>query len=237
MERIDLIPGTSYKIYQDSQYFSYGIDSILLSSYANLRKNSTLIDIGTGVGILALRCHSIYSPKKVYGIEIQEALVKLARKSVRANGLENIEIIHGDVNKIGNEIPQVDYIITNPPYMESGRGIKNSNSHRLIALYEEKLSLNEVFKFSYAKLKNKGSIFMVNRANRLADIIDYGRKNRFELRRLRMIHSKLNEKARLVLVELIKYGGKDLRIEEPLIIYDKEGKYKKEVMEMYYGKG
>jgi len=69
-ERIDLIPGTNYKIIQNKEKFSYGMDAILLSSFAKAK--GVVVDLGTGTGIIPLR---IYNDKKVdiiYGVEIQK---------------------------------------------------------------------------------------------------------------------------------------------------------------------
>lgn len=234
MESRDFIPGTDYVIIQSEDVYKYGVDSILLSSFAEMEEGKTLIDIGTGVGILALRCHYLYKPKRVYAYEIQSSLCALANKSVELNELDGeVKIINMDINDVKDQ-EKVDYIITNPPYVEYGRGIKNKNEAKLIAFHEVSLKLEEVFKFSKKHLKNKGKLFMINRANRLIDIIDYARKYNLEPSRLRNVHSFLNSRAKFVLVEFIRGGGKNFTIENPLYIYDEAGKYTKEIKEIYY---
>lgn len=234
METRDYIPGTDYLIVQSEEVYKYGVDSILLSSFANMEENKTAIDIGTGVGILALRCHYLYKLKKVYAYEIQDSLCELAQKSVGINKLEGkVMIINKDINDVTDQ-EKVDYIITNPPYVEYGRGIKNKNEAKLIAFHEVSLKLEEVFKFSKKYLKHKGKLFMINRANRLVDIIEFARKYNLEPSRLRNVHSFIDSKAKFVLVEFIYGGGKNFSIESPICIYDEIGKYTKEIKEIYY---
>lgn len=234
MKTRDYIPGTDYVIVQSEEVYKYGVDSILLSSFANMEENKTIIDIGTGVGILALRCHYLYKPKMVYAYEIQESLCELANKSVELNNLNNeVKIINMDINEVENQ-EKVDFIITNPPYVEYGRGIKNKNEAKLIAFHEVTLKLEEVFRFAKKHLKYKGKLFMINRANRLVDIFDFARRYNLEPSRLRNVHSFADSRAKFVLVEFIQGGGKNFMIENPIYIYDEIGKYTREIKEIYY---
>ncbi|MDO5718147.1 MAG: methyltransferase [Tissierellia bacterium] len=233
MERIDYIPGTDYKIIQNKTKFSFGIDSILLSSFANIREDLVVVDIGTGVGILALRCHKLYKTKKVYAYEIQREIADMAKRSVALNRLENeIEVINVDINNIDRH-EKVDCIITNPPYMESGRGIENQDKSKLISLYEKKLKLEDIFVFSDKFLKNRGKLFMVIRSNRLIDMVEMARKYGIEPVRMRSVHSFSNTKSKLVLMEFVKSGGKNFVLESPLVIYEKPGLYTEEVKGFY----
>lgn len=233
MDRRDIIPGTPYAIYQNAQYFSYGVDSVVLSNFAQMKKGRTLIDLGAGVGILGLRCHYIYQPSHVWALEIQRPLARLLDKSVKANAIrDNFHVVHGDARTV--QLPVVDYIITNPPYMEVGRGIGNKNPSRRISLSEEMLSLAQVFDFSDKHLNKGGRLFMVNRANRLVDAMEEGRRVGLEPRRLRIVHSYIGDKARFFMVEFVKGGGKNFTIEEPLTIYREPGIYTEEIEEIYY---
>lgn len=236
MRTLDIIPGTEYKIIQSESSFKYGIDSVLLSSFCEMTSGSTLIDIGTGVGILALRCHGLYSLGRVYAYEIQKELAELARESVVQNGVEDkIFVINEDIMETELE-EKVDYIITNPPYVEAGRGIENKSEAKLIAFHEVALKLKDIFAFSNRHLVDRGKLVMVNRSNRLVDIMSIARQYKLEPVRMRAVHSNINSKAKLVLIEFVLNGGKNFIYERPLIIYDDDGKYTEEIEEIYYGK-
>lgn len=229
---MDIIPSTDYKIIQSDEHFKYGIDSILLSSFAKMNQGKTLVDIGCGVGILALRCHYLYGLSKVYAFEIQEDLARLASESVRANSLEGqVCIINRDVRE-GFDT-KVDYIITNPPYIEQGRGLANLNSSKHLAFHELTLNLDDIFLFGKNTLKDRGRLFMVNRANRLVDVMERARSYRLEPTRLQMVHSFTDSKAHLFLVEFVKNAGKNFIIDKPVIIYNEDGSLTKEVEKNY----
>ena len=81
--------------------------------------------------------------------------------------------------------------------------------------------------------KDKGEIYMINRAERLVDIVTLMRNNRLEPKEIRFVHSKQNESPTLVLVKAVKNAGEFLKIEKPLIIYNEDGSYTDEILEIY----
>lgn len=230
---MDIIPGTNYKILQSESHFKFGVDSVILSSFAKMKKGKTIIDIGTGVGILALRCHYLYKPSYCYAFEIQKTLAYLAEKSVEINKIENIEIINKDIREGFDK--EVDYIITNPPYIEVGRGIENINPAKHIAFHECCLNLDDIFSFVKKNLKFRGRLFMVNRISRLVDVMEISRKYGIEPHRLRLVSSFSEDKPYLFMAEFIKGGGKNFLVEKNLVIYNDDKTYTKELMDTYYG--
>ncbi|MDO5689416.1 MAG: methyltransferase [Tissierellia bacterium] len=235
MIRKDFIPGTEYAIYQDDEKFSFGIDAILLSDFARLRKDSSLIDLCTGGGIVALRCHGIYGLSRVWGIEIQEDVAQLAQRSVRENGLEEIiTLLHGDLREKW-DLPQVDSITVNPPYFERGRGIINSTENDRISRYEVEMELEDIFLFARRHLRERGKLFIVHRPGRLPDLVAFGRQYGLEPKRMRFVESKENTQPILLLLECVRAGGKNFIVEPALTIY-RDGKYTREIEEIYYGK-
>ncbi len=103
--RQDSLPATDYKILQDREAFMYGSDAVLLSYFArdSIRNDSTVIDLGCGNGVIPLLLAAHSRAKKIIGIEIQENAVKLARKNVALNGLEEkIQIFQGNVADIAS---------------------------------------------------------------------------------------------------------------------------------------
>ena len=95
-QRIDIVPGTDYKIIQESNKFSYGTDAIFLSSI--VKPKGLVMDLGTGTGIIPLRLLDKGEIQCIYGVEIQEEVANLAIKSVEINKLQNrIKILHMDL--------------------------------------------------------------------------------------------------------------------------------------------
>lgn len=236
-ERIDDLEYKNLKIIQNKKGFCFGIDSVLLSDYAkNIRNDSTVIDIGTGTGIIALLLAKKTKLKKIYGIEIQEEVANMAKRSVDLNGLsDKIEIINEDINNIFGilEKNKYDAIVTNPPYKKAETGIKSIDRKQLISRHEVKCTLEDIIEKSSKLLKDKGEFYMVHRAERLVDIMCLLRKYKIEPKNIRFVHSKTKEKPILILLRSVKNANKFLKIDNPLVIYKEDGEYTDEILEIY----
>ncbi|MBR1736140.1 MAG: SAM-dependent methyltransferase, partial [Firmicutes bacterium] len=92
-ERIDDLNRNGYKIIQNGKKFCFGMDSVLLSGFANVKKGEKAVDLGTGTGVIPILLCAKTQGKSYIGIEIQEECVEMAQRSVYMNELENsIEI-------------------------------------------------------------------------------------------------------------------------------------------------
>lgn len=236
-ERIDDLEYENLKIIQNKEGFCFGIDSVLLSDYAkNIKKDAIVVDIGTGTGIIGLLLCKKAKLKKIYGVEIQEDVAKMAERSVQLNSLEDkFEIINIDINNISDKLDNnsIDVIVTNPPYKKKNTGLLNEEEKKLISRHEIKCTLEDIVKTSYKLLKSKGEFYMVHRAERLVDILYTLRNNKLEPKNIRFVHSKAGEKPKLILIRCVKDAKEYLKIENPLFIYDNNGEYTYEILKIY----
>lgn len=233
-ERIDIVPGTDYKIIQNKKCFSYGTDAIFLSHFA--KPKGTVVDLGTGTGIIPLRLIYKRKVQMIYGIEIQEEVAKLATKSVELNGLEDkIKILHMDLNKLPEifDKSSVDVITTNPPYMREGGALINPDENFAISRHEIHCNLEDILRTAHYLLKPQGKFYMVHRPDRLVDILCTMREYRIEPKYIRFVQPKLDKKPNLLLIEGLKGGRPDLKFHEPLIVYKDDGTYTDEIYEIY----
>lgn len=233
------IPGTEFEIYADRGMFSFGIDAILLSEFAKMKKNKVLVDIGTGTGIIGLRCLYKYNLKKVYGIELQKEVYNMFEKSIELNNLSDRVIgINKNLNDcyIDFENDSIDYIVSNPPYKKKNSGIINDKDNFSISRHEIAMVLEDIFKFAKLKLKDNGALYIVHRPERIVDLINFGRKYNLEPKSMRSIMSKKNTQPKMVLIKFIKNAGEFFSWEKPLIVYEENGEYTEEVVDTYYGK-
>ena len=236
-ERIDDLQYKGLKLIQDKSGFCFGVDSVLLSDFAkNIKKNSTVIDIGTGTGIIGLLLCKKTNLKKIYGVEIQKDVAEMARRSVELNNLQNkFEIINSDINNIFEVLDpnSIDCVVTNPPYKKVDTGVKNEAEKQMISRHEVKCTLEDIIEKSAKLLKDRGEFYMVHRAERLVDIMCVLRKYRLEPKNIRFVHSKQKEKPNLILVKAVKYANEFLKIDKPLVIYDDDGNYTEEINKIY----
>lgn len=235
-ERIDDLQLKGLKIIQNTDGFCFGMDAVLLSSFCEIRKNATIVDLGTGTGIIPLLIWGKNQVKKIYGIEIQEEVAQMAKRTVEMNNLEDsIQIINMDLNnapeKLGINI--FDTIISNPPYMLQGGGIINPEDKKAISRHEITCTLEDVIRTGSRLLKHNGSFFMVHRPHRIVDIFCLLREYKLEPKKIRFVHPKVEDKPNLVLIKSVKASKPELKFEKPLYVYNDDGTYTEEIYKIY----
>ena len=236
-ERIDDLEFKNLKIIQNKDGFCFGIDSVLLSDFAkNIKKDSMVLDLGTGTGIIPILLCGKTKLKKVTGIELQEEVAKMAKKSIKLNNLEDkFNVINENIlnlNKI-YENQTFDVIVSNPPYKKKDTGITNENEKKIISRHEISASLEDFIKISKDLLKDKGELYMVHRPERLVDIFELMRKYKIEPKILKMVYSYKNKEPKLILIKGVKNAKPFLKVESNLYIYEDTGKYTKEILKIY----
>ena len=236
-ERIDDLEYKGLKIIQNKDGFCFGVDSVLLSDYAKkIRNNAKVIDIGTGTGIISLLLCKKTNLSKIIGIEIQEDVAEMAKRSIRLNNLEDkFEIINANIKNILDTLNpySFDAIVTNPPYKKVDTGVKSIDKKQLISRHEVECTLEDIIEKSSKLLKDLGELYMVHRAERLVDIMCLLRKYKLEPKNIRFVHSKSNEKPCLILIRAVRGAKEFLKIDKPLVIYKENGEYTDEILEIY----
>lgn len=233
-ERIDDLQLNNLKIIQNKEWFCFGIDSVLLSGFASrIHRNSKILDLGTGTGILALLLSAKVEGSKITGIEVQKEVAEMAKRSIELNNLKDrIEILNINVKEINKDV-KYDAVVSNPPYKKEGTGIKNENSVKLISRHEIEGNLEDFIKAASITLKDNGSMYMVNRPERLVDIFENCRKYKLEPKELQIVYSKVNSKPSLILIKATKNANRYLKVLEPLYIYKENGEYTDEARKIY----
>ena len=236
-ERIDDLEYKGLKIIQNRKGFCFGIDSILLTDFAKgIKKESKVIDLGTGTGIIPILLSSKSRASKFWGIEIQSEVAEMAQRSILLNSLEEkITIINKDIKQLEENFEKnsIDVIVANPPYKKANCGIKNENQSKVIARHEIKANLEDFICISSKLLKTHGELYMIHRPERLIDIVELCRKYKIEPKNIRMVYPNEESKPNMILIKAVKQSGKFLIIEKPLIVYQKNGKYTEEILKIY----
>lgn len=237
MEEItNLIPG-KLDIIQDTDFFKFGNDSVFLVDFTRVRNGDIVVDLGSGSGVMPLLLAYRKNLARVVGIEIQEKLVQMARRSVEMNNLqEKIEIIKGDYCRTSEIIKtgSVDLVITNPPYMPPSSGKITLGEEKAIARHEIMGSLEDVIREGAAILRFGGLMTMVHRTIRLPEIIYLLKEYNLEPKRMRLVQSRINSAPKIVLIEARKGGNPGLDQEPVLIVYEEDSdEYTREVKRIY----
>lgn len=236
-ERIDDLEYKGLKIIQNKDGFCFGIDSILLSDFAKeIKKDSKVVDLGTGTGIIGILLCMKTELSKIVGIEIQKEVYDMAKRSIELNNLEDkFEIINENIKNIEKilETGTFDAVVTNPPYKKIGTGLTNDNEKKLISRHEITANLEDFITISSKLLKDKGSLYMVHRPDRMVDIIELLRKHKLEPKKIRLVYPNIDKDANLILIKAVKNANQFLKIDKPLYVYNKTGEYTDEILKIY----
>ncbi len=236
-ETLDDLTIGGLKILQAKNGYRFSIDPVLLSAFIPNLKKARVVDLGTGNAIIPLLLSARKEAQSITGVELQPAMVERARRSVQLNGLEDsIRIIQGDIRNLPEALCSggCDIVTANPPYRIQDTGRVAPDDERGMARHELSGGLDGFLRSAAFLLKNGGRFYVVYLAERLAELLTKMRCFRLEPKRLRMVHSRVGEAARMVLVEGRKHGRAGLIVEAPLIIYKGEGRdYTEEVLAMY----
>lgn len=235
-ERIDDLQINNCYIIQNPEKFCFGMDAVLLSGFARIKKGETVLDMGTGTGILPILLAAKTEGRSFTGLEIQAESADMARRSVSLNNMQDrIDIVTGDIREASSIFGAASYdvVVTNPPYMNENHGIVNPNAPKAIARHEIMCSLEDVVGQAARVLKVNGRLYMVHRPFRLVDIIELMIKYKLEPKRLRMVYPYADREPSMVLVEGVKGGKRRLTVEKPLIIYNDDREYTEEIKRDY----
>lgn len=223
-------------ILQKQDQFRFGIDSVLLANWVKVRRRDKVVDLGTGSGIITLLLAFKQNPKEILGIEIQEQMAALAKRSVILNELEaQVDILHYDLRLIKEvKLPNCfSLAISNPPYFPKGSGAINPTDAKAIARHEIYCTIKDLVDAAAFLVGTGGKFAMIHRAERIPEIFQRLMEKRFEIKRMRLIQPRINQEPNLVLIESIKDGKPGLKIEPNLVIYDENGNYTDDVQKMY----
>lgn len=221
---------------QDQKGYRFSIDAVLLADFSEIKPHSTIVDLGTGCGILPLILAHRNPDTRFWGVEIQPDLADMAMENVIENKMEKrIQILCSDMKTITCDrlSGPVDIVISNPPYRKQDTGRINPNSQRAVARHEIKIKLEEMLIVTRKILRTSGKFFTIYPSDRTVDLLFEMREIGIEPKRIRTIHSSQGAEAKLVLVEGIKGGRHGLKILDPLIIYQDREKYTDEVEKMF----
>lgn len=235
-ERLDDLARNGYRIIQSRDRFCFGMDAVLLSGFAQVKDGERVLDLGTGTGIIPLLLEAKTGGGHFTGLEIQEESADMARRSVRLNGLEHkIDIVNGDIKDASTLFgaSSFDVVTTNPPYMIGAHGLTNADAAKTISRHEVLCTLEDVVSQSAKLLKPGGRMFMVHRPFRLVEIFCRMHEYGIEPKRMRMVYPFADKEPNMVLIEGLRGGKPRLAVEKPLIVFQEQGIYTKEITEVY----
>jgi len=207
---------------QKKQGFRFGVDAVILADFYRGKKNSKILEVGSGTGIIPILLCQTKGAQNITALEIQEEMAELAARNVARNSLEdNIKIKNIDVKNL-KEGNSYDCVISNPPYMTIDGKKLNPSDGKAVARHEICLTLAELVENAKRLLKPRGQFYIVHRSYRLGEILMELEKNGFSPKRIKNVYSDRYSEGKLVLVEASKGRKEILSIEQPLYLDERE---------------
>ena len=234
-ERVDDLQNGFFVI-QDPKKFCFGMDAVLLSGFARVKKGETALDMGTGTGIIPILLSQRTEGNHFTGLEIQAECAEMADRSVRYNDLQDkIQIVQGDIREAAGIFGAASFhvVTCNPPYMIGQHGLTNPHLPKAIARHEILCNFDDIAQQASKVLKDKGRFYLVHRPFRLVELLATLTKYKLEPKRMQLVYPYIDKEPNMVLIEACKGGNSRITVERPLIVYERPGVYTEDILRLY----
>lgn len=207
--------------------YRFSLDPLLLASFARPKRNVRVADLGCGCGVAALTLLlASGAPAKAVGLDMDPAMTGAAQANAALLGLSPRYAAQPlDLRRVRDAFPPESFglALANPPYRRLGTGLVCREEERNRARFEAEGTLTDFLLAASYLLANRASLAVVFPAARLPELTRTCQDARLTPKRLRLVHSRLDEPARLALLECVKNAGEELTAEAPLVLYEGRG--------------
>lgn len=220
------------RIIQAKDGYRFSIDALLLEHFISAKRLQKGVELGAGSGIISILLAARLKGAKIIAVEVQKPLAERARRNVSMNNLDDrIEIIANDMRALKKMFPAntFDFVFSNPPFRKTKTGRLSKFQERAVARHEIEITLPDLIKTASYLLKHSGKFYLIYHPFRLAELVEMLRKSRLEPKRMRFVHSKEGDEAKMVLIEAVKGSGTWLKIDPPLYLYGEGSEYTPEM--------
>jgi tRNA1Val (adenine37-N6)-methyltransferase len=237
----DLLHYKRLSIQQTPSTFHFSLDSLLLAYYAPISPStSSIVDLCSGNAPIPLFL-SLRTNANIVGVELQPQSVENANASIVMNQLQHqITMVQADVRGVYQSIghDRFDLVTVNPPYYSTQNPLNVSKiPAQALARHEVEMTLADVFMEASKLLKNKGLLCIIQRVERLNDLLLLCEKTKLVAKSIRFVHPFLDAPANVVILTA-KKGSKpgSLEVLPPVITHQSDGTYTPQIKAMYlYG--
>ncbi len=170
----DPILGGRVTLLQPKTGFRAAIDPILLAASVPAMDADQVLDVGTGTGAAALALLARVPGVWVSGIDVQPDLIALAERSAGRNGMEDRSCFQVmDVSRPDTAMRTAlfDHVMSNPPFLDAGTGQMPKHAARALATVESTADLSMWLAFMADRLRDAGTLSVIHRQDRVAEII------------------------------------------------------------------
>ena len=235
-ERIDDLRRGGQQLIQNSAAPCFAIDALLLADFCQPKAADRLLELGSGTGVVSLLLAAKQPNCQISALELMPQMADLSRRNVALNGLERRITVHeGDIRQADQLFGKAsfDVLVSNPPYYAVGRGRANQDQLFAAARSEQYCTIDQLAAQAALLLKPLGSLYLVHRASRLADVLAALLEHNLRPQILRPVQPFATKPANLFLLQAVKQGQQESKLLPPLVIYESEGVYGAEMRAIY----
>ena len=220
-ERLDQI-NENLSLLQKKQGLTFGTDAYLLAAYLRPMHRARAADFGCGTGIISLLAQARGKFAHVTAIEVQPSFAELTQRNIILNHMEEkISVLSADVttlrpDDVGGEL---DVIFSNPPYMRTDSGKRNSADEKYIARHEVCGTVADFCHAAGKLLKHGGLFYVVWRPDRLSELLTALHTAKLEPKRMTFVQADVCTAPSMVLLECKKGAAPSLIVTPTLILY------------------
>lgn len=132
-----------------------GTDGVLLGAWAN--GGSSMLDVGTGTGVIALMLAQRYPQGQVTAVDIDEGAVRQAVVNVEQSAFRHqIRVVQTSMQQLEG---QYDAIVCNPPFFIDS--LKAPDAQRNIARHAVTLTYSDLMRHAWRLLDDDGELSVV----------------------------------------------------------------------------
>jgi tRNA1(Val) A37 N6-methylase TrmN6 len=216
--------GGRLSLAQPRRGYRAGMDAALLAAACDAGAGDRVIDAGCGVGA-ALLSAALRRPESLFtGIERDPEALALCQDNIAANGLsERVQAVAGSVTQklAALGLQPFDAVLANPPFFDDPHAIRGPAPEREGAWIADD-GLQVWARFLLKAVREGGTITLIHRADRLADILALLGAGAGSIR-IRPVQPFADEPAKRVLVRAIKTGKAPLALLPPLVLHGRSG--------------
>jgi tRNA1(Val) A37 N6-methylase TrmN6 len=209
---------------QSRRGYRAGLDAALLAAACDAAPGQCVVEAGCGPGAALLSAALRRPLARFIGVERDPEAVDLARWNIAANGLEDrVSVLAGDVSDKPSalDLTPCDAAMANPPFFDDPDTIRGPAPQRQGA-YLADGGLEGWTRFLLKAVREGGTITLIHRADRLADILALLALGAGSFR-IRPIQPFADQPAKRVLVRAIKTGKAPLVLLPALVLHDRSG--------------
>jgi tRNA1(Val) A37 N6-methylase TrmN6 len=225
----DAVLGGRVRLRQPRAGYRVAIDPVLLAAAVPASAGDVALDVGAGAGAAALCLAKRVANCRVFGIEKERELVRLAAENVVINKLEgSVDVMLGDLARPPPRLAAgtFDHVLANPPHLEAGRADPSPHTGRATATVEGAGGLGEWVGFCVRMARQRGSVTFIHRADRLDELLAHLRAQAGAIVVFPLWPDAARlETAKRVIVRAIKGAQTPLRLASGLALHAEDGSY------------